>query len=135
MHGLSVHDAGYSALYALCKRRFPDVAQDLAKPAAHLFHPASTLAYQAPANPTSSQLPPSAIMPTPASAVPQTAAYQYHSPPAPVPAPVTASAPQPWPRTPAQAPIPPQFPSDDPANFFRSRPRSDACAFCNQLGH
>ena len=98
MHGLSVHDAGYSALYVLCKRRFPDVAQDLAKPAAHLFHPSSAPAYQASANPPPTQTPSSAIMPNPALAAPQPASYQYHSPPAPTPTPATSSAPQLWPR-------------------------------------
>ena len=130
MHGLLVHDAGYSALYALCKRHFPDVAQDLAKPVAHLFRPSSTLANQACANPTSSQSP-STIILEPATAAPPPASYWYRLPPTPA----TLNVPQPWPRTPAQAPVPPHFPSADPAAFFHARPRSDACAFGNQLGH
>lgn len=45
IHGLSVHDPTYAVLYAQCKWRFPDIAQELAKP--DLFQTASTAAYQA----------------------------------------------------------------------------------------
>ena len=33
LHGLSVHDPAYAVLYAQCKLRFPEVAQELVKPA------------------------------------------------------------------------------------------------------
>jgi hypothetical protein len=32
LHGLSVHDPAYAVLYAQCKLRFPEVAQELVKP-------------------------------------------------------------------------------------------------------
>jgi hypothetical protein len=48
LHGLSVDDPAYAVLYAQCKLRFPEVAQELVKPA--MFQSAASApAYQAPA--------------------------------------------------------------------------------------
>jgi hypothetical protein len=48
LHGLSVHDPTYAVLYAQCKLRFPEVAQELVKPA--MFQSAASApVYQAPA--------------------------------------------------------------------------------------
>src|SRR5712671_1740693 len=60
-------------------------------------------------------------------AAPPPATYAYQAP---------SSTSQPWPRANKSAlPPPPHFASDDPSAFFRSRARSDACAFCNKPGH
>jgi hypothetical protein len=48
LHGLSVRDTAYAVLYAQCKHRFPQVAQDLVGP--DLFQATSTVAYHAPAS-------------------------------------------------------------------------------------
>jgi hypothetical protein len=93
MHGLSVHDVTYSALYALCKHCFPDVAQDLAKPAAHLFQPSSTLTYQAPANAAWSQPLPPISKPGLTSAAAPPTPFTYLS----LSAPPTSNTLQPWP--------------------------------------
>ena len=44
IHGLSVRDPAYATLYFQCKRRFPDIAQELAKP--ELSQTSSVLTYQ-----------------------------------------------------------------------------------------
>jgi len=63
------------------------------------------------------------------SATPQPATYSYQAPPA---APNPNTSPQ-WSRTPAPTTSTPSF--DDPNLFFRTRQRSEGCAFCNQNGH
>jgi hypothetical protein len=63
LHGLSVRDPTYAVLYAQCKLRFPQIAQDLVRP--ELFQAASTVAYQAPASQAWAQ-PAAASAPAPA---------------------------------------------------------------------
>jgi hypothetical protein len=56
MHGLSVHDPAYAVLYAQCKLRFPEVAQELVKPA--MFQSAASApVYQSPATQSRQQPP------------------------------------------------------------------------------
>ena len=63
------------------------------------------------------------------SAAPQPATYSYQAPPAPP----NSNASQQWSRTPAPTTSTSRY--EDPESFFRSRQRSEGCAFCNQKGH
>src|SRR5258707_82423 len=105
MHGLSVQEKAYAALYGQCAHRFPNIAQTLPKPINVLD------------------------VPTPVAA---TTAFSLQTP-APPPIrqqwPITASAP-----VTASAPHVPQVPTD-PSVFFHPRAQNEGCSFCLQLGH
>jgi hypothetical protein len=109
MHGLSIRDANYAVLYAQCKRRFPEIAQDLAKP--EMFQASSAFTVQTPAS-----LP----WPQPQPPVAKTTLDA----PAPAPAPIR----QTWTQRPQLSTLP-----SDASSFFKPRPIT--CAFCTQSGH
>ena len=115
MHGLSIRDPNYAALYVECMQRFPDVVKQLAGPVFCQI-PTSSFAFQTPATqPWTQPVPTLAQQP-----------WQQSAPPPPAPVPSH----QQW-----NQPTQPIMPPSDATSFFRIPQRMNGCAFCTQPNH